>query len=621
MSNKTISLCMIVKDEEKSLATCLKSVKDIVDEIIVVDTGSKDKTVEIAKKYGAKVYCINWVNDFSKARNFSIKHATSDYILVMDADEYLDGKQSLKQDIVTNKDCYTFQIKNIKEGNTCFYHRNIRLFKNNMGIQYEYRLHEQIVLKDSLTQGKVKTIIIHTGYLEEVMVEKDKYTRNYELMSKELKENPSGVSYYNMGRIYYEEKEYTKAIEMFNKSYPLAKGKKYFTTLLYFLCASLYEDKQIEQSIQLLKNAINIYTDYIDLYYLLGGIYKKINYLEDAETCYKKCLETANKKRRYSQTVVEKYMAYYKLAELYNEQGRLGEAFINAKKGLMENEKYSLNLLEFIKAMLQSNASINDTMLEIMRNCDFEDVEQNKTIIAILYDLRHPLLGQIVTEQHKVDTKEFAVLFQYSKKYKQAYEIWNNLKGINEENVYDIIVLLVVLQDTKLLNKINECINLSKKDWVLLKKIVLREKITVSKITLNIEYVLLKICENLIILEEYEVFEYITDIIKSGSKEVQYNLAVLLNQYGFVEVAKDMVIKIIEEYPEYIKPYTLLSRININQELLDDALNILLISQEQTRDYEVYSQLYKIYKFKEDQYNMRLMGIKIKRKFPLAFEC
>ena len=84
-----LSLCMIVKNEEKFLAGCLESVKNIVDEIIIVDTGSTDKTIEIANSYNAKVYHFEWKNDFSLARNESIKHATGDWILILDADERL----------------------------------------------------------------------------------------------------------------------------------------------------------------------------------------------------------------------------------------------------------------------------------------------------------------------------------------------------------------------------------------------------------------------------------------------------------------------------------------------------------------------------------------------------
>ena len=83
----TISACMIVKNAEELLPQCLESVKDVVDEIIVVDTGSTDKSIEIAESYGAKMYHHPWENDFSKHRNQSIGYATGDWILWIDADE------------------------------------------------------------------------------------------------------------------------------------------------------------------------------------------------------------------------------------------------------------------------------------------------------------------------------------------------------------------------------------------------------------------------------------------------------------------------------------------------------------------------------------------------------
>ncbi|MGN0436686.1 MAG: glycosyltransferase family 2 protein [Wujia sp.] len=87
----TISLCMIVKNEEAVLARCLDSVADLMDEIIIVDTGSTDKTKEIAAKYTDKIYDFEWVNDFSAARNYSFSKATMDYIYAPDADELLDA--------------------------------------------------------------------------------------------------------------------------------------------------------------------------------------------------------------------------------------------------------------------------------------------------------------------------------------------------------------------------------------------------------------------------------------------------------------------------------------------------------------------------------------------------
>ena len=84
-----ISACLITKDEEKNIEQCLKSIEGIVDEIIIVDTGSNDNTVNVAKRYSNKIFHYVWEDDFSKARNFAIEKANGDYILFLDADDYL----------------------------------------------------------------------------------------------------------------------------------------------------------------------------------------------------------------------------------------------------------------------------------------------------------------------------------------------------------------------------------------------------------------------------------------------------------------------------------------------------------------------------------------------------
>ncbi|MBI2109717.1 glycosyltransferase family 2 protein, partial [Candidatus Woesearchaeota archaeon] len=98
-----ISLCMIVKNEERFIAKAIESVKDFVHEIIIVDTGSTDKTIEIAKKYTSKIFNFKWTDNFSTARNFSIEQATQPWILVLDADETIDKTYQEKlTDVIKN---------------------------------------------------------------------------------------------------------------------------------------------------------------------------------------------------------------------------------------------------------------------------------------------------------------------------------------------------------------------------------------------------------------------------------------------------------------------------------------------------------------------------------------
>src|SRR5688572_18495395 len=93
-SKQTISLCMIVRNEERLIGQCLASVKGFVDEMVIVDTGSEDATADIAHQHGARVYEYPWTGDFSEARNHSIAQATGNWILVLDADEKLAARDA-----------------------------------------------------------------------------------------------------------------------------------------------------------------------------------------------------------------------------------------------------------------------------------------------------------------------------------------------------------------------------------------------------------------------------------------------------------------------------------------------------------------------------------------------
>ena len=105
----TVSVCMIVKNEEDILARCLDSLQGLYEELVIVDTGSTDKTKEIAHKYNAKVYDFTWVDDFSAARNYAFKQCTKDYIYSADADEVMDSKN--RERFLRLKECIDPEIE------------------------------------------------------------------------------------------------------------------------------------------------------------------------------------------------------------------------------------------------------------------------------------------------------------------------------------------------------------------------------------------------------------------------------------------------------------------------------------------------------------------------------
>ncbi len=191
-----LSLCMIVKNEEDNLERCLKSVYDVVDEIIIVDTGSTDKTVEIAKKFGATVFYYKWNNDFSAARNFSLDKAKGDWILLMDADDVLDenGKKMIKVLLKDDKiDAYLFETISYvgdEEGSDALSNLNVRIIKNKDEYRFIGAIHEQILISILNHGGNVTEVpikVYHYGYLRKNIKEKDKRNRNMSILKKRAK--------------------------------------------------------------------------------------------------------------------------------------------------------------------------------------------------------------------------------------------------------------------------------------------------------------------------------------------------------------------------------------------------------------------------------------------------
>ena len=157
---QTISLCMIVRDEEAVLGRCLDSVADCVDEIIVVDTGSVDGTKEIAARYTDRVYDFAWVDDFAAARNASFQYATMEYCLWLDADDVLlepdrQALRQLKQQLDGSADVVMLPYQTLDEGGhaALSYYRE-RLLRRETGFQWQGRVHEAIVPAGTILYGQ-----------------------------------------------------------------------------------------------------------------------------------------------------------------------------------------------------------------------------------------------------------------------------------------------------------------------------------------------------------------------------------------------------------------------------------------------------------------------------------
>lgn len=196
-----VSAVLIVKNEEQHLARCLESLRGFVDEIVVVDTGSTDRTLEIAREFGAKIGHFSWCNDFSAARNAALDLATQPWCLWIDADEGLrPGAEPLWREALMRPHFggYGIQIVNYVERNgnrSEFVHAPVRLFRNHPKIRFSGKIHEQIapsILDLGLKIAHLDRVRIdHWGYLPELMESRQKIERARNLLLKEIQENPN----------------------------------------------------------------------------------------------------------------------------------------------------------------------------------------------------------------------------------------------------------------------------------------------------------------------------------------------------------------------------------------------------------------------------------------------
>ena len=295
-----IDLCMIVKNEEKYLRECLTNVKDLVENIIIVDTGSTDNTIKIAEEFNAKIYNYTWINDFSAARNFSISKATSKWLLILDADEILDleSKDKLINFINnTNKDGCHFLVKNYMNENLDDYtlHYAFRLVKNYRGYKFKGRIHEQISndninIKNKFAKEDI--ILHHYGYLSSVTIEKNKRGRNIPIILESLKDNPKDpFQLFNLGNEYLSENNLEKALEYYNKSYEYSdKTMLYSPHLLYRMSLSYKSLKLYELALKYVNEALSLYSPNVDFLYLQGLIYKEFKKPTMAIRSFEECI-------------------------------------------------------------------------------------------------------------------------------------------------------------------------------------------------------------------------------------------------------------------------------------------------------------------------------------------
>jgi tetratricopeptide (TPR) repeat protein len=338
-----LSLCMIVRDEEEMLPRCLAAIAPAVDEIVIVDTGSVDRTVEIAHEFGARVIEREWTGSFSDARNVSFEAATGDWLMYLDADEVLVAEDVQRLRALTGRTwkeafylvetSYTGQV----EDGSAVTNNALRIFRNRPHYRFEGRLHEQIAHHlPTYAQNRVEQTSIrveHFGYLGAVRDAKAKSSRNIELLRAQQTETaPSAFLHFNIGTEYAVMGDSMSALTEFERAWAMVKSqgeelRDYVPALMARLVTALRFCGRPTEAMARVQEGLVLFPGFTDLVFAQALASLSMGRQQDAIDAWKRCIDMGDAPARYGATVGSgTYLPKIALAELYLGRGELQKA-------------------------------------------------------------------------------------------------------------------------------------------------------------------------------------------------------------------------------------------------------------------------------------------------------
>ncbi|WP_042170429.1 glycosyltransferase family 2 protein [Paenibacillus gorillae] len=340
---------VIVRDEADVLGRCLSSVQGIADEIIVADTGSTDQSAAIAAGFGAKVIEVPWKDDFAAVRNRLLEEASTQWIFVLDADEWLTGGElSLLRQELENADesvsAFHIQMEHVIDDTD---HQNVvrsdavRLFRNGHGFKYTGEIHEQLCTETNETKEaegpllNASFLLLHDGYKPSVLQRKKKTERNLRIITRQLTQQPNDpFCLYNYAVALCQSGRLEEALDAFRQSLATTSVKApYRPTLIRDYAKTLLASGKADEAGQLLRGETLGYSDYAELHLLYGESLVALHLLTDAEAAFKAAI-AAGEKNYVSLAGSSTYRANTALAEIYLRLGHRIEAHHHLKIAL-----------------------------------------------------------------------------------------------------------------------------------------------------------------------------------------------------------------------------------------------------------------------------------------------
>jgi GT2 family glycosyltransferase len=374
-----LSVCLIVKNEEKFLAQCLKSVREVAQQIVVVDTGSTDRTIEIAKEFGAEVHSFTWCDDFSAARNAALEHVTGDWVLALDADEELSAKDHEKlRKAMSDASAMAWRLPIVDVGREldgCSYVP--RLFRNGPGLFYIGRVHEQIFTSIEVRraewglENKIgDTTLIHHGYTQELVRDRNKIERNLKLLEKAVDELPGephllmnlGLELSRSGREGAAFARYQEAFEALSSKPAAEVVPELRESLLSQYCTRLTAAKRLDETVRVLTSPLARAGTGLtaSLHFSLGLAHLELKQFSEAAAQMRQCLAKRGQRslspiNRDILTAAPHHCLAVSLAQL----GQAAEAESAFQTGLKEIDHVDALRLDYARFLFEQKRAVD----------------------------------------------------------------------------------------------------------------------------------------------------------------------------------------------------------------------------------------------------------------------
>lgn len=356
MAMPVISLCMIVRNSARTLRECLESIRQWVDEIIIVDTGSTDETIAIAKEFGAKIYHFTWIDDFSAARNFAFKHARGKWLFWMDSDDTIDPENGRKLRALAYGDhppqvmgfmikvrCYSKSYR-LTQDMTAVDH--LKLVRNHPRIRFERRIHEQLLEPVKRLGGVwvyTDIFVVHSGSDTSPEGRQQKVERDLRILNLEYAADPRDpFTLFNLGMTYHDIGEHAMAIKYLLDCIEVSNpNDSTYAKSHALLVASSVSLGRLEEAKCVCERGLAFDPDDPELLFRQGIILHRLGKYNDAVASY---LDSMFKQRYVAPKSVEMgigdFLSRHNLAAVYVDMGRNDLAEMEYRRILATRPNY-----------------------------------------------------------------------------------------------------------------------------------------------------------------------------------------------------------------------------------------------------------------------------------------